>query len=154
MVDPTVLIHYLQHTLRLPNHNAPWPSLIQQALLTGQGKWTHPGSISLSLSIGYYFLGVGDTFISPQQLRNATDTTGTETQEQSTPKGHGGAPRPVSWNSVPQHTWSTEKLPPKTFPGMEQENRESLFHSALARNLNPRDPMTTSAWATQATTLA
>lgn len=50
---------------------------------------------------------------------------------------------------------SAEKLPPETSPGMEQENSTvSLFHSVLARNLKPRDPMTASAWATEATTAA
>lgn len=51
--------------------------------------------------------------------------------------------------------WSAEELLPETSPGMEQENRrESLFRSVLARNLNPRDPMTASAWAREATTAA
>lgn len=109
-----------------------------------------------SLSRGYNFPGVGDTFISPQQLRNAMDTAGTETWEQSTQGTLWSTQtRSEPWNSVPQHMWSAEELLPETSPGMEQENsRESLFRSVLARNLNPRDPMTASAWATEATTAA
>lgn len=109
-----------------------------------------------SLSRGYNFPGVGDTFISPQQLRNAMDTAGTETWEQSTQGTLWSTQtRSEPWNSVPQHMWSAEELLPETSPGMEQENsRESLFRSVLARNLNPRDPMTAPAWATEATTAA
>lgn len=140
----------------MPNYNAPWPSLIQQALPTGQGKWTHPGSISLPLSTGYNFLGVGDIFISPQQLRNAMDTTGTETQDQSTERTWCSIQiRSEPRNSGSQHMWSAEKLPPETSLGMKQENSTvSLFRSVLARNLNPRDPITASAWARVATTAA
>lgn len=64
--------------------SCPTASLIHQAFPAGKGKRSHPDSVTLSLRTANDLLGIGDTFISPQQLRKAMDTTGKETHDQTT----------------------------------------------------------------------
>lgn len=136
--------------------SCPTASLIHQAFPAGKGKRSHPDSVTLSLRTANDL---------PWNRRHLHLTPATE-------KGYGYNWQRNPWPNHPRDTvvspekvWTLqlrpstcgtpEKLLSEVLPGMEQKNgRKRLLPSVLARNLNPKDPVTASAWATGATNTA